>query len=86
MLSNIIELIDIFKLYRFMVTESIYFHIMPRLSWYESYKSLGESRPVGPFTSRLTVAFHPNQWFRRKAASGAKASKNSGPHGRVTLG
>ena len=42
-LSNIIELIGIFKLYRFMVTESVHFHILPRLSWliwHESYTSL----------------------------------------------
>ena len=31
-LSNMIELIGVFKLYRFMVTESIDFHILPRLS------------------------------------------------------
>ena len=42
-LGNIIELIGIFKLHRFMVTESINFHILPRLSWqiwHESYTSL----------------------------------------------
>ena len=38
-----IELIGIFKLYRFIVIESIHFHILPRLNWliwHESYTSL----------------------------------------------
>ena len=33
LLSNMIELIDILKLYRFMVIESIHFHTLPRLNW-----------------------------------------------------
>ena len=32
-LSNMIELIGIFKLRRFVVIESIHFHILPRLNW-----------------------------------------------------
>ena len=42
-LSNMIALIDIFKLYRLMVIESIHFRILPRLSsfiWHKSYTSL----------------------------------------------
>ena len=42
-LSNMPELIGIFKLYRVVVTESIHFPIWPRLSWliwHESYTSL----------------------------------------------
>ena len=30
--SSMVELIGIFKLYRFMLTESIHFHILPRLN------------------------------------------------------
>ena len=48
--------------------------------------SCGASRLVGLFTSRLTVALHPNQWFGRKTAPGAKTNKNSAPDGRITLG
>ena len=42
-LRNMIELIGIFSLYRFIVTESIHSQILPRLSWliwHESYTSL----------------------------------------------
>ena len=42
-LSNMLELIGIFKLYRFVVIELIHFHILPRLKWliwHESYVSL----------------------------------------------
>ena len=42
-LSSMMEWIDIFKLYRFMVIESIPFHILPRLNWlfwHESYTGL----------------------------------------------
>ena len=32
------------------------------------------------------MAFHPNQWLRRKTAPGAKTNNNSEPNGRITLG
>ena len=46
-----IELIGIFKLYRFMVVESIHFHILPRLNWliwHESHTSLVRSHDILP--------------------------------------
>ena len=51
-LSNMIELIGVSKLYRFMVIESMHFHILPLLNWliwHESYtsrkkKNIGRNR------------------------------------------
>ena len=53
-LSSMIEWIDIFRLYRFMVIASMHFHILPRLNWliwHESYTSLLEAK--------LYVGTHP---------------------------
>ena len=53
-----IELIGILELYQFMVTESIHFQILPRLSrliWHESYTSLVKARIMEMRQCRVTV-------------------------------
>ena len=61
------EWINIFKLYRFMVIESLHFHILPRLNrliWRESYASLVKTRHA---SHRLHHNSRKSTWLCRRS-------------------